>query len=186
MYTDTDIYYDEERILQAKDLISDWENVKAKRVLEEILQDDPLCETAHYLLGWIYDHRYDEAKEALHYYHNAIKINPHYYEALADFTKLLNEEGKPKLVLKYGEKAVARCSKFQNYIHFEMILAYEKLKQFEKAISEIIVLKFKTTDDSLLEELDKVETRVISKLELKNQESIPKINDWNIQFVNTT
>ena len=58
MYTDTDIYYDEERILQAKDLISEWENVKAKRVLEEILQDDPLCETAHYLLGWIYDHRF--------------------------------------------------------------------------------------------------------------------------------
>lgn len=186
MYTDTDIYYDEERILQAKDLISEWENVKAKRVLEEILQDDPLCETAHYLLGWIYDHRYDEAKEALHYYHNAIKINPNYYEALADFTKLLNEEGKPKLVLKYGEKVIARCSKFQNYIHLEVILAYEKLKQFKTSLDEIKSLKFKTTDDGLLEELEKIETRIFSKSELTNQLKIPKIKDWNIQFVNTT
>lgn len=183
MYTDTDIiYYDGERVLQIKDLISDWEHIKAKRVIEELLEDEPLNEHAHFLMGYIYDHRYGEHKIALNHYYNAIQIAPKFYEAIMNFVRLLNESGQPKTALNYALKARGACSKFHESIELEIALSYEKLGDFQLANQVLDTLNNSCIDVDILESIETSKTRLLKKTEQINEPEQLTHKPWGMVY----
>lgn len=135
MYNDTDILYNgDEKILHAKDLISDWEHIKAKRVLEEVLEENPLNEVAHYLLAHIYDQWYNSPDDAFVHYERSVKINPKFWEGVTMYCQLLLKSEQPRLALQFAKKGTMARSTYKTALKFICGQAYEMLFERNKAL----------------------------------------------------
>lgn len=152
MITDIEILYsDEERILHSKDLIGDWEFFKAKRLLEEVLENDPLNDNAHYLMGYVYHHHYCELDLAFQHYEKAVRITPQFMEAIAGLVSLANTCQQPHVVLKHAIEAGNINSAYQEKILIELAFAYEKLAKYKKAMHCLKKLNKSTIDSQMLD-----------------------------------
>ncbi len=185
MYIDTDILYnDEERILQAKDLINDWEYIKAKKVIDDLLEEDPIHAYGHYLMGHIFDSYYMEYDVALKHYEVAVKIAPDFYEARLSLIILLNRCQFTEKAIAIGIEAVKKSTPYQEGILFQLAIAFEKQKEYKSAIKILDRLRVITVDSTIIEDLDQARERISAKINTQSSAQIPVEVNWKIHFVN--
>ena len=166
MYTDIEMLYnDADKLLQAKDLISDWEYIKAKYIIEEVLDEDPLNEMGHYLLAHIFDYHYGEYEKAMLHYEVAIRTRPNFYEAIAALLRLYNKCMLSGKTLELGLSVKGKPSAFSESIDLDLALAYERQLLFAEAMVIFEELKMNTTNDDLIEEVNASMRRVKKKIE---------------------
>lgn len=187
MYTDTDILYsDADRLLQAKDLISDWEYIRAKNLIEEVLDDEPANAYAHFLLAHIFDNHYTEYGTALKHYEIAIRIDKHFSEAISVLMPLYNKCGLTHKAIQLGEKAIKQVSPYKEMIHFEYALALEVNGEFEKSRLLFEELRLKSTCNDRIEDINSAINRIENKLDWKKQETKTTYTSWEVLVINST
>jgi tetratricopeptide (TPR) repeat protein len=166
MYLDTDILLnDEERLLMARDLIADWENLKAKRLLEEILENDPLREEAYFLMGYLLEIRYSRFEQALEMYSVAYRLNAAYYENTLAFISLLNKSELFNETLKIFARMKPCDSAYKHELLIQKAIAYEKKGDLSSALTIVEDLRMATTCQSKLDLLETSKERIIRKME---------------------
>ncbi len=162
---DTDILFnDEERLLHARDLIDGWEIIQARRLLLEVLENEPLCDEAYYLLGLLYDIRIGKLDEALDYYLKAVRLNARNMEALLGCFRLLNRCGAADKVLQMYAEADISLSVYSERLRREYAIACEKTGRLNEALAIVDHLLETCTNGSDISRLEQQQARLTEKI----------------------
>jgi tetratricopeptide (TPR) repeat protein len=80
----------EEKFQSADKLINEGKISEAAHMLEEILADAPDFGKAHNHMGWLYETKFKNFKQAEEFYKLALKFSPHYPAAYYNYSYLLS------------------------------------------------------------------------------------------------
>jgi tetratricopeptide (TPR) repeat protein len=122
---ETNMYYIEELFLCVDKLFSANEYAEGKKVLENILEDEPGYGRAHNHLGWLYFAKFSDYKKAKYHLELAIKFSPDYPPGYLNYTYLLNHLNDYEAVLAHTEIALKVAGVNLYIINSEIGRAYE-------------------------------------------------------------
>lgn len=84
----------EEMFLEADKAFDNGEHTEGKKMLEQILREEPSFGRAHNHLGWLYKNRYQDNGKAEKHYLLAIKFEPEYTPTYINYAYLLRDEDR--------------------------------------------------------------------------------------------
>jgi tetratricopeptide (TPR) repeat protein len=84
----------EEMFLEADKAFDNGEHTEGKKMLEQILHEEPSFGRAHNHLGWLYKNRYQDNRKAEKHYLLAIKFEPEYTPSYINYAYLLRDEDR--------------------------------------------------------------------------------------------
>jgi tetratricopeptide (TPR) repeat protein len=152
MYKTSEI---EDLFLEAEKAFDEGNHREGKRLLTEILQEEPSFGRAHNHLGWLYKTKYQDYKLAERHYKLAINFEPDYPATYLNYAFLLRDLyrlNEMEELLKKAEKieTINRCGIYDEYGSlFELKGEYRKaIRYYKKAISYCL-------NDNILEDLKK-------------------------------
>ena len=129
--TNPDLY---ERFMQADVLIKDGKIAEAVKELQQILREDPTFGRAYNHLGWVYNNKYQDFKNADECYKLALQYAPDYAPVYYNYAVLLSTTKN----FDELKKLLARALEFDGInlgtIHNEYGIMYEIEAQYSKAI----------------------------------------------------
>ena len=157
------LYNTEEHLLQAREYLDEWAFIKAKRVLEELLENEPDHAAAHELLGYLYTACLGDWNKGLYHLQWAIKFDPGRHHAFKSYLILLNKAGHYKEVVAHADRYLQQFTMDKALVWFEKGKALELLLQFEAAIHCFATAILHTTDDELITICNQAKERVEQK-----------------------
>ena len=131
------IYYDyEEVLLKVDKLFCSGKFILAKRMLEEVLEEEPGYGPAHYKLGWLYWSRLDDYEKAERHFKLALKFAPQYPLTYYSFIQLLNEVNDNRMLTKVGTDALKVRGMNRFFVHNELGKSFEMNAKLAEALQE--------------------------------------------------
>lgn len=95
----------EDLYLQSEQAIKDGDLIRAKQLIENMLQEEPRSAIAHNSMGWFYRVQFEDYSKAEMHYKNAIRFNPDYPHAYWNYAFMLTELER----FEELEKLLDRC-----------------------------------------------------------------------------
>lgn len=132
----------EDLFLEADKAFDEGNHAEGKKLLEQILREEPSFGRAHNHLGWLYKNRYQDIPLAEKHYLLSIKFDPSYTPAYINYAYLLRDDSRLKeledllnRVLKI--EGVNKCSVYDEFGSlYELKGEYKKaIQYYKKAIS---------------------------------------------------
>lgn len=146
-------YYEstDEYILAIDKLFVNGEYIEGKKLIEELLEEDPSCAAAHNSLGWIYFYKLDKYELAAKHFKLAIRFDPKYPFAYRNHVYLNMYLGNYKIVINMIKRAIkVKGSEVAN-LYNEMGKAFEILGLLIDArTSYKKALQYNTDEDNKL------------------------------------
>lgn len=166
MYKTSEI---EELFLEAEKALDEGNHREGKRLLQEILAEEPSFGRAHNHLGWIYKTKYQDFKMAEKHYKHALQFNPEYPSTYLNYAFLLRDQHRLDELKTLLEKAlkvegINRCGIYDEYGSL-----YELKGEYNKAIKMYRMAIRYCLNDSVLEDLRKHIKRCRKKKSLFNR-----------------
>ena len=166
MYKTSEI---EELFLEVEKAIEEGNYRDAKRMLQEILNEEPSFGRAHNHLGWIYKSKYQDFKLAEKHYKHAIQFNPEYPSTYLNYAFLLRDQNRLGELKNLLDKALTvesinRCGVYDEYGSL-----YELKGEFNKAIKNYRMAIRYCLNDGVLEDLRKHIKRCRKKKSIFNR-----------------
>ncbi|MDN5204724.1 hypothetical protein QQ008_25255 [Fulvivirgaceae bacterium BMA10] len=127
-------HYNEDYILKANELISDYRYLKAKRVLEQLLEIDPDHGQAHNILGWIFHYPIEDYERASYHYQLSMQFAPRYPYSYRNYIYLLNELGRYYDAICMVKKSLSVMGIEKDIIYQQLGEAMEHLERYKEAI----------------------------------------------------
>ena len=100
--------------------------IKAKRLLEDILEEEPDCGVAHFEMGMLYYHELAEYDMALYHFDLCKRFKPGFIPVYHVTVQLLYQLNKHKTLLKYAESCYAIHEHDITFIKNSLIRVKEK------------------------------------------------------------
>src|SRR5262245_4359175 len=112
------IQWMEDQFLQADKLYDNGDYTECKRILCELLDQEPGFGRAHYLLGYMYYVALDDFERAAYHLKLAIKFAPRFPLGHLEYTYLLNYLNRHEELLEHAQVAlkVEGVSQFTIYL----------------------------------------------------------------------
>jgi tetratricopeptide (TPR) repeat protein len=130
-----DTYYTiEEKYLRAVDKLSYGRTTKGLKLLNEIINNDPLYARAHYQLGIIYYYEMKDYQTAGYHFKTCMELEPSFPDNYTDYLDLLVFLNMEKLVNSVSIKALNTPGVDAADIYSLLGLFYEKNKNWTKAL----------------------------------------------------
>lgn len=159
----------EEYILKAKDHIDSWDYIQAKRLLIELLEDQPDHGRAHQLLGWIYASQLNQYDMAEIHFKMAIQFEPYHATTYSDYIYLLKMTSRYKEMIKFAERAEKIEGVNLAYIQRYKAEAFEMLRDYNNAISTYREAMINALDDEMISSCQYGIERIARKIKIKEQ-----------------
>ncbi|MBL6448836.1 hypothetical protein JMN32_21165 [Fulvivirga sp. 29W222] len=159
----------EEYILKAKDHIDSWDYIQAKRLLMEILEDQPDNGRAHQLLGWIYASQLNQYDMAEIHFKMAIRFEPYHTTTYSDYIYLLKMTSRYKEMVEFAEKAEKIRGINLAYIQRNKAEAFEMLRDYNNAASTYSEAIINALDEDLISSCERGIERIARKIKIKEQ-----------------
>lgn len=154
--------------MKARDLIDCWESIQARRIILEVLENDPLCDEAHYLMGLMYEKCVGKSDLALSCYQTACRINDNNSEASWRLMRLLNRSGCSDQALTLYSKIRKLKTVYRHPLLLEYIIACEQMERLTEAFQAAESMRMECANDTLLGKLEALRERLLQKLDRKN------------------
>lgn len=161
------LFHADEYILKAKDLIDGWQYIEAKRVLEQLIDDEPNHGPAHNLTGWLFFHHLDNPKQAAKHYQLAIQYAPNFPYTYRNYVQLLVYVGAYQDAINWVDRALLITEVEKEILLAEKGKAYELLQHFPEAARYYHEAMLATVDDDKIEDYESALARVETKRHLK-------------------
>lgn len=128
------ISYVEELFLEADRAFEEGNLAEGKRMLEDILREEPSFGKAHNHMGWLYKTKYQDYKTADKHFRLALKFDPEYAPTYINYAYMLRDLGRLSELEDLLNKAmqvegVNRCT-----VYDEFGSLYELKGDYRKAI----------------------------------------------------
>ena len=158
------MFWIEEQFLLVDKLFGEGEFAQGKRLLEEILEQEPGFGRAHNHLGWLYYAKLDDYEKAAYHLKLAIKFSPGYPAGFLNYTYLLNYLNRHADLLVHAKEALKVEGVSKSVIYLEMGKSYEVngfYKEAVKAYTEAKRYSLSNAELTQIEEgLERVNTKV--------------------------
>ncbi len=151
-----------------------WEYVKAKRILEELLTDEPGHGYAHYLMSVIYWYMMSDGERALYHGRLALKYSPNNSEIQRYYVTLLNDNGQETNAISRNMQMLESAAAGLEWLYFEMGRSFELQLKFEKAKLYYKKAILCTTDGSFISECERAHRRVKKKQKMSRTKTKKK------------
>lgn len=125
----------EELFLEADKALDDGNLAEGKKLLEEILNEEPSFGKAHNHLGWLYKTKFQDFKTAETHYKLAIKFDPNYSATYLNYAYLLRDSGRLDELEQLLNKALGIEAPNKCAIYDEFGSLYELKGQYKQAIN---------------------------------------------------
>lgn len=166
---DNIILYQDEYILKAKGYIDDWEYIKAKRLLLELLEEAPDHGQAHSLLGWIYGCLLEEFELAESHFRSAIRSAPRLASAYYNYMSHLGALGRYHALIKLTKEAEAVPTVRPGWNYAYRAKAYEMLGEYKEATATYKRALLQALDQNIIKFCDEGLDRVLRKVSLASE-----------------
>jgi len=125
-------YYEttEEYLLAIDKYFANDEFMEGKKLIEELLTEDPGCAQAHNSLGWIYFYKLDDYKSAAKHFKLSIKFDPDYPFSYRNYVYMEMYLGNYKNVITMVKQAIKVPGSEIANLYNEMGKAFELLGEF--------------------------------------------------------
>jgi tetratricopeptide (TPR) repeat protein len=123
----------EDQFLKADKLYDNGEYSECKRLLLDLLDDEPGCGKAHCLLGWIYYSQLDDFERATCHMKMAIRFAPAYPAAFVNYLFLLNYLNRYDELLAHVENALKVDGVPKCLVYRELGKSHELNGSYKKA-----------------------------------------------------
>jgi tetratricopeptide (TPR) repeat protein len=145
--------YVEEWFLDADRAFEEGNLAEGKRMLEDILREEPSFGKAHNHLGWLYKTKYMDFRQAEKHFKLALKFEPEYPATYLNYAYLLRDLGR----LNDLEELLSRALKMESTIKFKVYDEYGSLHElrgnYTKAIHYYKLAISLCLNDSAIAEL---------------------------------
>ena len=131
---ENNIFYIEELFLKVEDFFGKGEFAEGKKVLEEILEQEPGYGRAHNHLGWLYYAKFDNFEKAKYHFGLAIKFACDYPASYLNYTYLLNYTNKHDELKKHVELSLQKEGVVKSILYTELGKSYELNGFFKEAV----------------------------------------------------
>lgn len=148
-------FWIEEQFLLVDKLFGNQEFAEGKRLLEEILEQEPGFGKAHNHLGWLYYAKLDDYEKAAYHLQLAIKFAERYPAPYLNYMYLLNYLNRHRDLLKHAELALLTEGVSKSIIQNELGKSFEINGFYKEAIKAYLEAKRFS--------LDKNETQMIDE-----------------------
>lgn len=153
----------EELFLKVDDLFSKGEFFEGKKILEELLEQEPGYGRAHNHLGWLYYAKFDEFEKAENHFKLAIKFAALYPAGYMNLTYLLNYLNRHEELVRHIDKSLKIEGTVKSTLYTELGKSYEINGKYKEATESYrSAIRFSLNKEemaSLNENLDRVKTK---------------------------
>lgn len=163
------LLYTEEYILKAKEHIDSWDYIKAKRLLMELLEEQPDNGRAHQLLGWIYASQLNQYDMAEIHFKMAMQFDPYHASTYSDYIYLLKMTGRYQEMIKFAEKAQKTEGVNHAYILRYKAEALEMLHDYKASVDTYNRAIINALDEELINSCEQGIERIAKKIKVKEQ-----------------
>lgn len=124
----------ENLFFQADQKINEGQFAEAKEMLKKAIGLDPKFGRAYNHLGWLYETKFQDYKQAEECYKHALEFSPEYPAIYINYAILLSTLEKNDELEKLLEKALKVAGINKGSIYNEYGIFYERTGKFDKAI----------------------------------------------------
>jgi tetratricopeptide (TPR) repeat protein len=124
----------EEQILEVDKLYEDGEYAECKRLLLDMLDQEPGFGRAHHLIGCLYYYILDDHDKAERHLRLAVKFAPKYPAAFVNYARVLNNLNRHETLLELVSEALKVEGMNKCIILMEKAKSYELNGGFKKAL----------------------------------------------------
>lgn len=128
------ISYVEELFLEADRALDEGNLAEGKRLLEDILREEPSFGKAHNHMGWLYKNRFSDFATAERHYKLALKFDPSFPHTYLNYAYLLRDTGRLDELESILNKALVLDSINKSMVYDEYGSLYELRGEYRKAI----------------------------------------------------
>lgn len=143
--------------------------IKAKRLLAELLEDQPDYGRAHQLLGWIYASQLNQYEEAELHFKMAMQFDPGHAATYSDYMYLLKMTSRHHEMVTFAEKVENKNGVNLSYIRYYKAEAYEMLDEYGKAIATYKDAIRLSVEDEWISKCEEGVARVTKKMMYREQ-----------------
>jgi tetratricopeptide (TPR) repeat protein len=143
----------EELFLEADKALDEGNLAEGKKLLEEILREEPSYGKAHNHLGWLYKTRFQDYNTAETHYKLALKFDPDYSATYLNYAYLLRDSGRLDELEQILTRALNINAPNKCGIYDEFGSLYELRGQYKQAIKYYKKAIQHCLNDKILEEL---------------------------------
>lgn len=166
MYKTSEI---EDLFLEAEKALDEGNHREGKRILTEILSEEPSYGKAHNHLGWLYKSKYQDFRAAERHYKLAIQFEPEYASSYLNYAYMLRDLNRLSEMESLLHKALTIPSINKCGVYDEFGSLYELRGEYNKAIKNYrLAIRF-CLNDNILEELRKNIKRCRKKKSIFNR-----------------
>src|ERR1043166_747380 len=160
--------HSEDLYLEAEQAIKDSNFIEAKRIYEEILEEDPRSACTHNSMGWLYKTQFDNYDKAERHYQAAIRYEPSYPHSYWNLAYLYNDLERWDELRALMKQCLSVPTVDKSLIYNRIALMEEQMEHFEKASQCYRKASLLCVSDERLEEFGKAIKRCEYKMELLN------------------
>lgn len=124
----------ENYILKAENHFEEWEFIKARDVLYEILEIDPICGRAHSYLGWYFLTQRSNYQRAEAHYKVALKYDPEFAPSYFGYANLLFQTSRYNDLEQFAQNSINVATVCNSSLYAEIGRAREMKGEFNEAV----------------------------------------------------
>jgi|GEM_PF-6743623 len=162
-------YHSDEYILKAHEYMDEWNYLEAKKVLTELLEEQPDHGPAHFLMGRIFSNQLADPGTAIYHYKHAIKYCPQLLEAYYNLIWVLIDRSQYERALEVCHKALDQPGIAEDWIWYFQATALEKSGSLESASEFYRRAWLCSVQEETIRSCKEGIDRVNGKLELQNR-----------------
>lgn len=131
----------EEKFLEVEKHFENADFIEGKKVLEEILEQEPGYGRAHNHLGWLYYAKFDDFERAGYHLKLATKFAPEYPAGFLNYAYLLQYTNKHSELVAHAAEALKVDGVNKSLIYTELGKSYEVNGQYKDATKAYLEAK---------------------------------------------
>ncbi|MEZ5012864.1 MAG: hypothetical protein R2794_01100 [Chitinophagales bacterium] len=168
------LYTIEEKLLKVGILLQRGSLIKAQRLLEEVLEEEPDSAVAHYYLSEIYAHSANGLRPALYHITLAVKFDPHFADAWIQNLYIAYMLGEDTMLNDAANKALTLQIPYAFYIYRYLGMMYERQGAYVLAEENYKLAAAKGIQAFEMDLIKKCEERIKQKMKVRDNKSTRK------------
>ena len=174
-------YHSDEYILKAHTYMDEWNYLEARKILVDLLDDQPDHGPAHFLMGRIYNNQLADPGTAIFHYKKAIKYCPQLLDAYYYLIWVLIDRSEYERAIEVCHLALDQKGIAEDWIWYLQAVALEKSGCLQDAEEFYRSAWMSSIEEDTIRYAQDGINRIKDKISLRNRLTVPywsSVGQW--------